>query len=174
MNHMPNKHKPEPPIVLPPVAEVLASMFTKILPSVSERNTPTTSRIGVLPDGTLLPVLVLLATIKYQEDFDEETHSAIWTDGNPSNETWSNISLREVRTRKRTSGIKGIKAGTPEYWREYRRLHKEKNAGYQKAYRTRRNNLLAALQSKTLPLEAPVVAEVSEAEDEILSLLREP
>jgi hypothetical protein len=165
---------PSGPSGLPPVPTVLSQMFKEVLEPVSDRNTPTTSRLGILPDGTVVPVLVLLATLKFGEDFDEETHSPIWRDGNPRNETWDNVALREIRTRRRTSGIKGIKSGTPEYWREYRRLHKEKNAAYQKAYRTRRNALIAALQQ----VERTTETQVNEAHDEsvmdeIAALLRE-
>ena len=128
------------------VAAVLSGK--KVLDPISKRKKYTTSRLVIQPDGTTVPVLRLVALEKFGP-WSEVEWEPIWVDGDWTNETWDNVKLIErlVETKSRNSRY-GVPAGTPEYYRRYRKANKDKVARAQKKYNDRKRDALRELRPR--------------------------
>ena len=141
---------------------------------MNKRKRYTTSRLVIQPDGTTVPVLRLLALEKFGP-WQEIEFEPIWKDGNWTNETWGNVMLlerlSEVRDRRSTYGVP---AGTPEYYRRYRKANKDKVAAAQKKYNERKRDALRAAKATLEQQESAIAASGPSAlEAEGLDLLRD-
>jgi hypothetical protein len=130
----------------------------RILDPLNKRKKYTTSRLVVQPDGTTVPVLRLIALEKFGP-WKEVEYEPIWTDGDWTNETWTNVSLlerlAEVRDRRSTYGVP---AGTPEYYRRYRKANRDKVAAAQKRYNARKRDALRAAKAVVEGQETAIAA----------------
>ena len=126
------------------VATLLAEK--RILEPINKRKKYTTSRLVVQPDGTTVPVLRLIALEKFGQRTEAE-YAPIWKDGDWTNESWDNVVLMErvSETRDKRSSY-GVPAGTPEYYRRYRKANKDKIAAAQKRYNARKRDALRAMK----------------------------
>lgn len=138
--------KPEPRTPLPPVLSILAQ-FSTISDPVNRRAGWTSSRIGIYPDGTLLPILHALAFEKYGP-FSTHVFMPYWKDKNWANETWDNIELceRAIGNGMPHRNPYNVPAGTKEYWRAYRAVKRDKIREYQKASAERRKAILKRME----------------------------
>ena len=118
----------------------------RILEPINKRKKYTTSRLVVQPDGTTVPVLRLIALEKFGQ-WTEAEYEPIWKDGDWTNESWDNVVLMErvSETRDKRSSY-GVPAGTPEYYRRYRKANKDKIAAAQKRYNARKRDALRAMK----------------------------
>jgi hypothetical protein len=148
--------------------------FKKVLDPMNKRKKYTTSRLVVQPDGTTVPVLRLIALEKFGP-WEEAAYVPIWKDGDWENETWPNVILLErlSETRDRRSTY-GVPAGTPEYYRRYRKANKAKIAAAQKKYNERKRDALRAARA-TLAQQDDVLADAgpSALEAEGMDLIAE-
>lgn len=115
---------------LPEVAEVLAQ-FVRIVDPPNRRRKWTTSRVGVLADGTPESILQVLGRERYGS-LDLREYMVYWIDGCWENETWENvgITVKAKGTRQVRNGI-GVPSGTPEYWKRYREINKARVKAFQ-------------------------------------------
>jgi len=106
----------------------------------------TRSRLMILADGTVMPVLKQLALMRFGPW--DKTLQPVWKDGNLFREQLDNVELRERhitrRVRKRTD--LGFPAGTPEYMKAWRMKNPDKARAAQKRYVQKRKELLASLK----------------------------
>ena len=146
----------------------------RILEPINKRKKYTTSRLVVQPDGTTVPVLRLIALEKFGQWSDVE-HEPIWKDGDWTNESWDNVALmdRLSETRDKRSSY-GVPAGSPEYYRRYRKANKDKIAAAQKRYNTRKRDALRAMKEiEAQRGDSVVQSGPSALEAEGMDLLRE-
>jgi hypothetical protein len=128
---------------LPSVPFVLSS-FESIVEPVSLRIPQTTSRIGIIA-GTPHRILDHLATIKFGK-YPSSTFFAYWRDGDWTNETWANVTLGLCKHRRRLTGsLIPHRAGTREYWNEWRKKNPHKIREYHQTQYARRKAELEAL-----------------------------
>lgn len=142
--------KPKARDSLPPISIIL-SQFKTISDPVNRRAGWTSSRIGIYPDGTTLPILHALAFEKYGP-FNTHVFMPFWKDKNWANESWDNIELceRALGNTPPHRNPYGFPAGTKEYWREYRNRKREKIREYQRAAAARRKAILQKMEEDGL------------------------
>jgi hypothetical protein len=137
----------EKELTLPEVGALLQAEYTQVLEPVSRRRTWTTSRLGVRRDGSVEPVLLLLARLKYGT-WDPEVQYPYWRDKNWQNETWENVVLADMQARRRHTSMNpyGVPSNTPEYWVRYRERNAEKLREYHRKRYERNRKALATVQ----------------------------
>lgn len=127
----------------------LTEEYARFIMPISRKNAWTMSRLAVLPDGSTMPVLRILALRKFGE-YEEDERFAMWIDGNYHNEVMDNVILmdRKIEATKRRSSY-GVPAGTPEYRRRYQAANKERVRAAQKRAYDKRKTLLKIAKATT-------------------------
>jgi hypothetical protein len=135
---------------------LVLSQFLEIMLPLTRTKRWTTSRIGLLPDRSLRPILDTLALEKYGH-YDRDTWQAYYRDKNWANEVYANVDLMLKRGSIYTkhSMFPGVPSGTPEYWRRYRELNRETVNKYHKAAAARHRSKMKRIEEQT---EADVAA----------------
>jgi len=122
-----------------------------LLEPVGRRSPFTMSRIAILADGTMKPVLTLLAERKFGT-WDTASRFPFWIDGDRTNETLENVDLA-TRPASRASGRRrlrnsfGVPSGTKEYMTKWREKNRDRVQASQRRYADRRRKVLDAVTS---------------------------
>ena len=74
--------------------QFIEEIVKEYLPPLSLRSNFTSSRLAILKDHTTKPVLTLLAEKKFGE-WNRDDAFPFWIDGDPTNETLSNVALAQ-------------------------------------------------------------------------------
>ena len=117
---------------------------------LSSKSASRASRLVVLADGTTAPVLLLLARRAFAKSFDEELQIPVWKDGDRTNETLANVSLRD-RPSGRVKALKALKTGGREYMRVWRASHKAAGAASSRKYAEKRAELVRRVLGASPP-----------------------
>lgn len=126
------------------------------------------SRLVEVEQGKTMPLLEMIAQAKFVE-WDPSEYMAFWKDKNSENETWDNVELTHkwgATRRESTRTQYGAPAGTPAYYREYRKQNKEKFKKYMQTQKDRNRIETAVADSPPAP---PTVVDEGES---LLSELR--
>jgi hypothetical protein len=145
-----------------------------VLPPYSRRAGWTRSRLMVMPDGSPMPVLRVLARMKFGE-WDEESHYPVWGDEDWHHELLSNVELMErvgIAGARRPRSAYGIPSGTKEYHRAYHAANKDKVKAAQKKYHAKRRENLQKMKEELAELQTRSVAPTT-TEEKGLSLLEQ-
>src|SRR5215204_3459692 len=129
----------------------------------------TRSRLVIIdgPSGPVpVPILWLLAREAYP-DWDQKTHTPVWSDKDWMNESVENVSLVEKGMGERVPSVLGLPAGSPEYYKAYRAKNKEKYRAYQREYAKRRREHFKALQAQYGQALSDVDVKMSHGLDDI-------
>jgi hypothetical protein len=148
--------------------QFLVKMVLRFLEPVGKRSVYTASRLAVLPDGTTVPVLFLLAKQKFGTWPEEQF--PFWKDGDRTNEMLGNVELatRATRPKRGTQKNKfGVPAGSKEYMKRYREENRERVRDSQKRYTLKRR----AVVKHVLAADA-AAAEQGSDEPAVLSKLQ--
>lgn len=94
----------------------------------------TMARVLVLKNGERFSMLEILALAKFgPEAVSKQT--PVWVDRNWRNEVESNVELRPVGSRALVTSKYGVKSGSPEYMKAWRRANPEKQRAAQNRWR---------------------------------------
>lgn len=139
----------------------------EVIDAPSYRKQWTASRLVVMPDGTTIPLLYLLAEQKFGA-FDPKEKMPFWMDKLCTNEDLENVGLLELSPDHRPrQNSYGVPAGTPEYMKRYRDRNREKVKQYQKNYYTK----LRAAYKELQGAEPSSTPSMDKSLDKLLSIL---
>jgi hypothetical protein len=149
------------PFIVQTAPEVVALIDGRpMLPPPRLRRTWVNSRLVGQDDGSTIPLVILIAEKKFGP-WDPKAFYAVWKDKDWCNESMDNVILvaKSISHEPRRNPY-GVPAGSPEYYKLYRRDHPEKVKEWQKKAYTKRRNVLKEneeLREKNAALSAQLL-----------------